>query len=126
MARKNFFEHSIIDIVPFYHGKGVYAMDRSNLSKEQGDHISGIDRGKVTMYGLSTCVWCRKTKKLLTDLGVDFDFIYVDKLEGEEEDLVVKEVRQFNPSVSFPTTVINGEKAIVGFKEKEIREALGF
>jgi len=101
-------------------------MDLSNLSKEQGDHISGIDRGKVTMYGLSTCVWCRKTKKLLTDLGVDFDFIYVDKLEGDEEDLVVKEVRQFNPSVSFPTTVINGEKAIVGFKEKEIREALGF
>ena len=101
-------------------------MDISNLSKEQGDHISGIDRGRVIMYGLSTCVWCRKTKKLLTDLGVDFDFIYVDKLEGDEEDLVVKEVRQFNPSVSFPTTVINGEKAIVGFREKEIREALGF
>jgi glutaredoxin len=101
-------------------------MDLSNISKEQGDHISGIDRGKVIMYGLSTCVWCRKTKRLLTDLGVDFDFIYVDKLEGDEEDQVVKEVRQFNPSVSFPTTVINGEKAIVGFKEKEIREALGF
>ena len=101
-------------------------MDISNLSKEQGDHISGIDRGRVIMYGLSTCVWCRKTKNLLTDLGVDFDFIYVDKLEGDEEDLVVKEVRQFNPSVSFPTTVINGEKAIVGFREKEIREALGF
>lgn len=101
-------------------------MDLSNLSKEQGDHISGIDRGKVVMYGLSTCVWCRKTKMLLTDLGVDFDFIYVDKLEGDVEDQVVKEVRQFNPSVSFPTTVINGEKAIVGFREKEIREALGF
>ena len=101
-------------------------MDISNLSKEQGDHVSGIDRGKVVMYGLSTCVWCRKTKNLLTDLGVDFDFIYVDKLEGDVEDLVVKEVRQFNPSVSFPTTVINGEKAIVGFREKEIREALGF
>lgn len=101
-------------------------MDISNLSKEQGDHIPGIDRGKVVMYGLSTCVWCRKTKQLLSDLGVDFDFIYVDKLEEDEEDQVVKEVRQFNPSVSFPTTVINGEKAIVGFREKEIREALGF
>ena len=77
-------------------------MDLSNLTKEQGDHVSGIDRGKVAMYGLSTCVWCRKTKKLLTDLGVDFDFIYVDKLEGEEEDQVVEELRRFNPSSIFP------------------------
>jgi glutaredoxin len=95
-------------------------------NKEKGDHVSGIDRGKVMMYGLSTCVWCKKTKQLLTDLGVDFDYIYVDRLDGDEEDKVVQEVRRFNPSVAFPTTIINGEKAIVGFKEKEIREALGF
>lgn len=101
-------------------------MDVSKLSKEQGDHVSGIDRGKVVMYGLSTCVWCGKTRKLLTDLGVDFDYIYVDKLEGDQEDQAVEEVRRFNPSISFPTTVIKGEKAIVGFREKEIRETLGF
>jgi len=101
-------------------------MDASTLDKEKGNHVSGIDRGKVVVYGLSTCVWCKKTKKLLTDLGVDFDFIYVDKLEEEEEDQAVEEIRRFNPSASFPTTVINGEKAIVGFKEKQIREALGF
>ena len=101
-------------------------MDVSTLDKEKGAHISGIDRGKVVMYGLSTCVWCKKTKKLLTDLGVDFDFIYVDKLESEEENDVIEEMRRFNPSTSFPTTIINEEKAIVGFKEKEIREALGF
>lgn len=101
-------------------------MDSFNSSKEKGDHVSGIDKGKVIMYGLSTCVWCKKTKQLLTDLGVDFDFIYVDKLAGEEETQAIEEVKRFNPSTSFPTTIINGEKAIVGFKEKEIREALGF
>lgn len=101
-------------------------MDTSDLDKEKGAHVSGIDRGKVVMYGLSTCVWCNKTKKLLTDLGVDFDFIYVDKLDGEEEDQAIEELRRFNTSASFPTTIINGEKAIVGFKEKQIREALGF
>lgn len=63
---------------------------------------------------------------MLTDLGVDFDYVYVDRLEGKEEEEAVEEVRRFNPSVSFPTTIINDEKAIVGFKEKEIRESLGF
>jgi glutaredoxin-like protein NrdH len=101
-------------------------MDLFSQNKDKGNHVSGIDRGKVMMYGLSTCVWCKKTKQLLTDLGVDFDYMYVDRLDGEEENRVVQEMRRFNPSVSFPTTIINGEKAIVGFKEKEIRQALGF
>jgi glutaredoxin len=101
-------------------------MDLFNQNKEERGHISGIDKGKVIMYGLSTCVWCKRTKKLLTDLGVDFDYIYVDRLEGEEESKVVGEVSRFNPSVSFPTVVINGETVIVGFREKEIRQALGF
>jgi glutaredoxin len=101
-------------------------MDLFSQNKDKGNHVSGIDRGKVMMYGLSTCVWCKKTKQLLIDLGVDFDYMYVDRLDGEEEDRVVQEIRRFNPSVSFPTTIINGEKAIVGFKEKEIRQALGF
>ena len=101
-------------------------MDMFGQNKEKGNHVPGIDRGKVVMYGLSTCVWCKRTKQLLTDLGVDFDYIYVDRLDGEEEDQAVEEIRRFNPSASFPTTVINGEKAIVGFKEKEIRKALGF
>jgi glutaredoxin-like protein NrdH len=101
-------------------------MDLFNQSNDKGNHVSGIDRGKVLMYGLSTCVWCKKTKKLLTELGIEFDYVFVDKLEGEEENQAVENVKRFNPSVSFPTTIINGEKAIVGFKEKEIREALGF
>ncbi len=100
-------------------------MDLFNQSNDKGNHVSGMDRGKVLMYGLSTCVWCKKTKKLLTELGIEFDYVFVDKLEGEEEDQAVEDIKRFNPSVSFPTTVINGEKAIVGFKEKEIREALG-
>lgn len=101
-------------------------MDMLTLSNEKGNHISGIDRGKVVMYGLSTCVWCKRTKKLLADLGVEHDYIFVDKLDKDEEKEVLEVIKHFNPSVSFPTTIINGEKAIVGFKEKQIKEALGF
>ncbi len=101
-------------------------MDLFNRNKDKGNHVPGIDKGKVVMYGLSTCVWCKKTKKLLTDLGVDFEYVYVDRLEEKEENEAVEKLRRFNPSISFPTTIINDEKAIVGFKEKQIREALGF
>ena len=101
-------------------------MDQSSQNKEKRNHIPGIDKGKVVIYSLSTCIWCKKTKKLLTDLGVDFEYIYVDRLDGEEKNQIIQEVRRFNPSISFPTTIIDGEKVILGFKETEIREAFGF
>ena len=34
------------------------------------------------------------------------------------------DVKKFNPKCSFPTIII-GEKVIVGYKEDEIKEALG-
>ena len=76
------------------------------------------------LYALSTCIWCKKTRELLQSLGVAFDYIYVDLLKGEDRDQVIDEIKKYNPSASFPTIVIGG-KAIVGFREKEIKEALG-
>jgi glutaredoxin-like protein NrdH len=88
--------------------------------------VDGEDRGKVLLYALSTCVWCRKTKALLGDLGVAYDFVDVDLLEPGEKDLILDEVRKHNPQGSFPTIVIDGGKrCIKGFKEEEIREAVG-
>jgi glutaredoxin-like protein NrdH len=93
------------------------------MSQEKSGHITGINKGKIVMYGLSTCVWCKKTRQLLTDLGVDFDYVYVDLLSGNEEEIAIKEVKRFNPSVSFPTVIINDERAILGFDEQAIRKA---
>lgn len=85
--------------------------------------VDGRDSGKVTLYALSTCIWCKKTKELLSSLGVAFDYVYVDLLKGDDRANAIKEVKRHNPSSSFPTLVI-GDKAIVGYKEKEIIEAL--
>ena len=86
------------------------------------EHVSGKKKGTVMLYALSTCGWCKRTKELLREIGVEFDFTYVDLLEGKEQDTAMDTVERFNPSGSFPTLVINDKKCIVGFKEQEIRE----
>ena len=53
-----------------------------------------------------------------------YDFVDVDLLEGEERKAILEDVKKFNPKCSFPTIII-GNKVIVGFKENEMREALG-
>ncbi len=87
--------------------------------------IEGENRGKVELYALSTCVWCRETKKLLNSMKVGYCYTDVDLLSEEEEDQVREKVRKFNPSYSFPTLIINDEYAILGFKKNQIIEALG-
>lgn len=86
--------------------------------------VSGKNKGRIMLYALSTCIWCRKTKNLLNELGVEYSYIDVDLLEGKDKERIKKEIEKWNPSISFPTIVINDEKCIIGFKEKEIKELL--
>jgi glutaredoxin len=88
------------------------------------EHVNGKNRGKIMLYALSTCGWCAKTKDLLRQMGVEFDYAYVDLLEGKEQDDVMNVVEKYNPNGSFPTLVIDNKKVIIGFREQEIREAL--
>ncbi|NMB80076.1 MAG: glutaredoxin family protein [Methanomicrobiales archaeon] len=89
------------------------------------EHVPGKNKGTIMLYALSTCGWCSKTKELLRQMGVAFDFTFVDLLEGTEQDDAMTLIEKFNPHGSFPTLVIDNKKAIVGFREQEIREALG-
>ena len=89
------------------------------------EHIDGENKGKIMLYALSTCGWCKKTKDFLKKSGVDFSYVYVDNLEGNERDETMEEVKKWNPRRSFPTLVINDEKCIVGYNEDEIKRAIG-
>jgi glutaredoxin len=79
---------------------------------------------KVKMYTLSTCGHCKATKKFMHDNGIDFDFVDVDLLQGDDKQKVLEEVMQYNPDRSFPTIII-GDTIIIGFRENDIREVLG-
>jgi len=76
------------------------------------------------MYSLSTCSHCKATKQFLKDSNISFDATDVDLLEGDEKQLVLGEVIKINPNRSFPTILI-GDRVIVGFNQKAIKEALG-
>jgi len=88
------------------------------------EHVEGKNKGKVLLYALSTCGWCKKTKDLLNKLGVEYSYIFVDLVEENEKDDLMEDLIKCNPRRSFPTIVINDEECIVGYKEDEIKKAL--
>ena len=78
----------------------------------------------VKLFALSTCVHCRHTREFLESNNIVFTCVYVDKLEGDERQQAIEQVRGVNPRVSFPTMVLNEHDVIVGFKKDDIIKAL--
>lgn len=86
----------------------------------------GRDKGDIKLYALSTCVWCSKVKKLLSDLGVKHEYIDVDELSGKQQAAIREQLDAIDPDWRFPCLVIDGGRVcICGFKEQDIKEALG-
>ena len=87
-------------------------------------HVSGEKRGKIILFALSTCGWCRKTKEFLNQRGIDYSYVDVDRLNGAERDEVMREVERWNPMRTFPTLVVDDRTVVAGYKPEEIEDAL--
>lgn len=78
----------------------------------------------IMLYALSTCPYCRMTKKYLDENDVEYDVIDVDLLEDDERSVVVADVKNLSGGTSFPVLVID-EEVIVGFNKAAMKERLG-
>ena len=95
------------------------------MAEAKGSVPGPHDAHQVQFYGLSTCIWCRKTRKFLEEQGVAFDFVYIDLLQGAARDEAKEQVRRWNSAVSFPTIVIDGKRSVVGYKPEQLTKDLG-
>ena len=78
---------------------------------------------KIRFYGLSTCMWCKKTKKLLEGLGAELDITWVNELEEVELESVRAAVGVINPNYSYPTVDFGEGLHVIGYKPSELEEA---
>ncbi|KZX12337.1 glutaredoxin family protein [Methanobrevibacter oralis] len=87
-------------------------------------HVDGENKGKILLFALSTCGWCKQLREFIEDLNVEFDYIYVDLTEGDERDEAVNEVSKYNENLSFPTLVINDKDVVMGYEPDEVKMLL--
>lgn len=85
--------------------------------------VDGKDKGRVMLYALSTCGWCKKTKRLLEELEVAYQCVDVDIQSEEDQAAIDAILEKYNPDVTFPTMIINDEHVIKGFDMFAIRGA---
>jgi glutaredoxin-like protein NrdH len=66
----------------------------------------------VFVYALSTCPWCRKTKKWFADSKIDIEYVDVDTLPEAEQDEAAEKAYRLSGGRRFPVVVINGEVVV--------------
>jgi len=93
-------------------------MEFSKVSGTKTDH-------KVTVYALSTCVWCKMTKQFLKDNNVAFEFVDVDLLDEKDKSKVHETILSKGGALNYPTTIVDDQKVIMGFRKDQLKEALG-
>ncbi len=93
-------------------------MQFSKVSGKKNDH-------KVTLYALSTCVWCKLTKQFLNENGIEYEFVDVDLLDDEEKTKAHETITSKGGMLSYPTIIVDDKVVITGFRKDKLKEVLG-
>ena len=93
-----------------------------NISKVSGKN----SKHKVMVYALSTCVWCKMTKQFLKDNDIEYEYTDVDLCTEQEKEKIRRDIQSKGGSLSYPTTIIDDKKLIMGFRKDLLKEALEF
>ncbi len=78
---------------------------------------------KISMYTLSTCPWCKKTKQFFKDKKVPFDYVDYDLAGEEEQEQILKDMSKYSGSTAFPFVKIDGE-VVIGYNPEKYSELL--
>jgi glutaredoxin-like protein NrdH len=77
----------------------------------------------VKVYALSTCPYCKRTKRFLEEHNIAFECVDVDLLDDEGQDKALDEIQRLTGRQSFPVVIV-GDTVIVGHDEEKLRTAL--
>jgi glutaredoxin len=89
--------------------------------------VSGKNnKHKVLMYAISTCAWCKKTKKFLNDSDVEYEYVDVDLTNDEDHEKIREDMIKRGEEPSYPTLIVDNKTVITGLRKDKIKEALEF
>jgi len=103
-----------------YNAKHKMESDGMNRVKVAGKN----NKHKVLMYAISTCAWCKMTKKFLKDNDVEYEYVDVDLTDDEDHEKIRQDMIDRGSEPTYPTIIVDNKTVINGFRKDKIKEAL--
>jgi glutaredoxin len=76
------------------------------------------------LYALSTCAWCKKTKKFLKENDIEYEYVDVDLTNDEDHEKIRQDMIDRGSEPSYPTIIVDNKTVITGFRVDLLKEAL--
>ena len=92
-------------------------METKKVAGAKKDH-------KVLMYAISTCAWCKMTKKYLNDHKVEYEYIDVDLCGDKDRQAIRNDIVKRGGEPNYPIIIVDNKIMINGFRKDKINEAL--
>ena len=83
------------------------------------------DTHDVTIFTLSTCMWCKKCKTFLSDRGIKYRYIDIDRIDISEKSQILQFLREtYKPErISYPFVVWDDD-FVVGYNPGKYEELI--
>lgn len=83
-----------------------------DFQRKKGKHCED----DIKLFGLSTCVFCKRAINFLEENEIEYDLVYMDKIDSELKKRTREEFKvKFNERMSFPSLVLNEIDYQIGF-----------
>ncbi len=96
-----------------------------HFCKEEFNLVNGNKTSqKISLFTLSTCMWCKKTKKYLNDNNIKYRFIDVDKIDKNIKKEILDCLRKaFKERIAFPFLIVD-DQPIIGYNPEKYEKLI--
>lgn len=83
------------------------------------------DSHEVSLFTLSTCMWCKKCKTYLKDRNIKYKYIDLDNLSPKQKSEILEYLREeYKPDrIAYPFLVCD-DKFVVGYDPNKYEEIM--
>lgn len=87
--------------------------------------MSGSRRkNTVLLYALSTCIWCKRAKRFLSNHQIEYEYIDVDLISQEDRQHVERDIMDRGGQLIFPTIIIDDQVLLTNPRDEELKQVL--
>ena len=76
------------------------------------------------MYALSTCMWCKRAKRFLSNHQIEYEYIDVDLISQEDREHVERDIIDRGGQLLFPTLIVDNNMILTNPREEKLRQVL--
>lgn len=88
--------------------------------KVQGDK----NKHSVLMYAISTCGWCKRSKKMLKEMDVEYEYVDIDLSSDEIKQKIRQDILRRGGRLVYPTIIIDDKTLLVNPSKEKLKEVL--